>query len=156
MSLLLRPISIRDAKALVAKWHRHHPKPQGAKVAIAAAVKEGNTYRIVSVAMIGRPNARVEEERNRTSDKPMAEVIRVATDGYPNACSFLYTRAKRAAQAIGYVRVTTKTLEEESGASLFGAGWEDKGVTDGGSWDRPSRPRTDKHPTGPKRRWEAA
>ena len=27
------------------------------------------------------------------------------------------------------------------------------GCTTGGTWDRPSRPRTDTHPTGPKTRW---
>jgi len=60
------------------------------------------------------------------------------------------------AYALGYLRVVTYTLPSEGGASLRGAGWREVASTDGGSWDTPSRPRMDKHPTAPKLRWEAA
>jgi hypothetical protein len=66
------------------------------------------------------------------------------------------SNAKRAAQAMGYQKVITYTLEQESGASLFAAGWQKVGATEARSWDRTKRARTDKHPTVAKTRWEAA
>lgn len=140
----LRWISIRKAKLVVADWHRHLDAPQGAIVAIAAW--EGS--KLVGVAMIGRPPAR------RNDDGETAEVIRVATDGTPNACSFLYSRAKRLAQAMGFVKVKTKTLPEESGASMRAVGATYHGLSRGGSWNRVNRQRQDKAPTCQKLRWE--
>jgi hypothetical protein len=101
------------------------------------------------VAIVGRPVARA------LDDGWTAEVIRVCTDGTPNACSFLYSHAKRAAQAMGYTKVVTYTLPEESGASLRAVGWtRTTGFVGGGSWTRQSRPRLDKAPTQTKIRWE--
>lgn len=140
----MRWISIRKAKRVVADWHRHLDAPQGAIVAIAA----WDAGRLVGVAMVGRPPAR------RSDDGTTAEVIRVATDGTPNACSFLYSRAKRLAQAMGFVKVKTKTLPEESGASLRAVGATFDGASRGGSWDRVNRRRTDKAPTCQKLRWD--
>lgn len=141
----LRPISIKAAMRIVDEWHRHLERPQGARFAVAAW-KDG---RLVGVALVGNPQARMSAR-----DKTAAEVIRVATDGTPNACSFLYARAKRAAQALGFVRVLTKTLPEESGASLRAVGATFQGESAGGSWDRVNRRRQDKAPTQPKMRWE--
>lgn len=95
--------------------------------------------------------------RGGVSRRLRAEVTRLAADeGSRNVGSFLYRRARRVAQAMGFdERVLTYTLLSESGASLRAAGFEEVAITDGGSWDRPSRPRTDKHPTERKRRWEA-
>ena len=119
-------MSIRDAQRVVSQWHRHLDAPVGAKFALSA----WDMGRLVGVALVGRPVARMSDD-GRT-----AEVIRVATDGTPNACSFLYSRAKRAAQALGYERVITKTLPEESGASLRAVGASWYGQSRGGSWDR--------------------
>lgn len=142
--MTLRPISVRAASAFVTQHHRHHDAPQGAKFALSAWA-DGQ---LVGVAMVGRPVSR------RLDDGLTAEVIRVATDGTRNACSFLYGAAKRAAQAMGYRKVLTYTLEEEGGASLRAVGWHRVGVAGGGSWSVPSRPRVDHHPTQPKIRWE--
>lgn len=144
--MTLRPISIRAAMKVVAELHRHLEPPQGAKFAIAAT-EHG---RIVGVALVGFPPARM----TMTREELTAEVTRVATDGTENACSFLYARAKRAAQALGYVKVITKTLPEESGASLRAVGATFTGMTRGGTWDRKNRRRIDKHPTTPKLKWE--
>jgi hypothetical protein len=85
-----------------------------------------------------------------------AEVIRVAVlEGQRNACSKLYSAAKRAAQAMGYRRVLTYTLASEPGSSLKAAGWVPKGLTGGGSWSRPSRPRVDTAQLEQKQLWEA-
>lgn len=140
----LRPISVRAASAFVAEHHRHHDAPQGAKFALAAW--DGDV--LVGVAMVGRPVSR------RLDNGMTAEVIRVATDGTRNACSFLYGAAKRAAQAMGYRKVLTYTLEEEGGASLRAVGWNRVGVAGGGSWSRVSRPRESHHPEQTKIRWE--
>ena len=104
---------------------------------------------IVGVAIVGRPVAR------GLQDGRTAEVTRVCVlDGARNACSMLYGAAWRAARALGYLRLVTYTLPEESGASLRGAGWRLLGQAGGGSWSRPTRPREDKHPMQVKLRWE--
>lgn len=138
----LRDISIRDAMRYVDDWHRHLSRPQGAKFALAAWVGD----RVVGVALVGRPVARREQPRT-------AEVIRVATDGTRNACSFLYARAKRAAQALGYRRVVTKTLPGEGGASLRAVAATLVGETRAQQWDRENRRRTPKEHQS-KLRWE--
>jgi hypothetical protein len=130
----------------VTAFHRHHEAPQGGKFALAAW-HEGQH---VGVAIVGRPVSRVFD------DGWTAEVIRVATDGTPNACSFLYSHAKRAAQAMGYTRVITYTLAEESGASLRAVAWKRVGLAGGGSWRCAARPDAhDTHPMQDKILWEA-
>src|SRR5690606_31642496 len=62
---------------------------------------------------------------------------------------------RRAAKALGYDRVITYTLEDESGATLKAAGWKRVGRRGGGSWGREGRPREDNHPTVKKILWEA-
>lgn len=135
---------MKAAKAFVEQHHRHHDPPTGAKFCVSAWQDDI----LVGVAMIGRPVSRM------LDNGLTAEVIRVATDGTPNACSFLYAAAKRAAQAQGYRKILTYTLPEEGGASLRAVGWNRVGLTGGGSWNVPSRPRIDHHPTQQKIRWE--
>jgi len=65
----------------------------------------------------------------------------------------LYAAAARAAAAMGYARIVTYILSSESGVSLRASGWQRDGVSPGGSWSGPSRPREDKHPLEPKTRW---
>ena len=141
------PISIKDANCFVEQVHRHHDPAQHARFAIACARDMGP---ICGVAIVGDPAARM------LDDGWTAEVRRVATDGTRNACSFLYGRAWRVAQQLGYRRLITYTLAEESGASLRAAGWSLSHVrVRGGSWSRDSRPRVDHHPLQAKLRWEA-
>lgn len=139
----LRPISVKHASRFVATWHRHLDAPQGARFALSAW-EDGQ---LVGVAMVGNPIARL------SMDGWTAEVIRVATDGTPNACSFLYSRAKRAAQALGFRRVITKTLPTESGASLRAVQAQSQGVCPAQQWDRVNRRRVES-PMSPKLRWE--
>jgi hypothetical protein len=131
--LRLVPISIRDAKRYVARWHRHLEPCRGALFAIAASRGD---LEPVGVAIIGRPNARLSQ------DGLTCEVLRVAAiEGERNVCSFLYSHARRAAQALGYRRGTTKTRVDESGASLRALGLRPDGTTRGREWDTPSRRR---------------
>lgn len=146
MSLRIVPISFAEANAFVARHHRHHKPVAGTKFCVAVAIGG----EIAGVALIGRPVARA------LDDGWTLEVNRCCTDGTKNACSMLYAAAWRAARALGYQKLITYTLPEEGGASLRAAGWHVVAQTDGGSWNCPSRPRVDTHPTQGKLRWEAA
>lgn len=148
MSLRVVPCTLRQANDFVGKEHRHHPPAVGHKFSVAVA--DGD--RLAGVAIAGRPVAR------GLSQYKTLEVVRVCTDGTPNACSMLYGAVARIAAAMGYDRrnVITYTLATEPGTSLRAAGWvRDKDVR-GRSWDTPSRPRVDRHPTEDKIRWRAA
>ena len=65
------------------------------------------------VAMVGRPVSRYLDAGGDT-----VEVIRLCTDGTRNACSFLYSRAARIAQEMGYRKIITYILDTETGSSL--------------------------------------
>lgn len=140
-------VEFAAAAAFVSEHHRHHTPPVGHLFSIGA-------YRgdeLVGVVIVGRPVAR------RRDDGLTAEVTRLCVrDGEPNACSFLYGKAARAALAMGFRRIGTYTLAREGGASLRAAGWALIGETPGKSWSVPSRPRNDKHPLEPRQLWEAA
>src|SRR6185295_15298464 len=140
----LRPISIKAAMRIVDEWHRHLERPQGARFAISA----WHDGKLVGVALVGNPQARMSARHWEN-----AEVIRVATDGTDNACSFLYGKAKHAANALGFRRVLTKTLPEESGASLRAVQATKLGLSRGGTWDRVNRRRRQTAPTCQKLQW---
>jgi hypothetical protein len=141
----VKPITFRDARAFICRLHRHHEPPKGCKFCIGI-VNENDE--LVAVATVGRPVARM------LQDGYTAEVTRLCTDGTKNAASMLYAACWRAARSMGYKRLITYILESEPGISVRAAGWREIGTAGGGSWSRPSRPRTDKHPTERKRRFE--
>lgn len=146
MSLTLIPINRDEANAFVEAHHRHHGPVVGYRCAVGAA-RDGE---VVGIAVLGRPVAR------HADDGWTAEITRLCTDGTRNAASFLLGAARRLAFALGYKRVITYTLPEESGASLRGAGYELVGEkAGGGSWSRESRPRVDTHPLQTKLKWES-
>lgn len=140
----LRPITRDEAHAYIRQNHRHHGAPVGELWRHAVHNDAGV---IVGVACIGRPVARA------LDDGLTCEVTRLCTDGTPNACSMLYAASKRAAEAKGYRRGITYILASESGASLRAAGWTKLWDVRGRTWDCPSRPRIDKHPTSDKEAW---
>ena len=142
----LRPVTLREAREFVDKHHRHNAPPQGCKFSIGL-MENGE---LIGVVIVGRPIAR------RQSDGYTAEVTRCCVlDGKPNANSKLYAAALRTARGMGYQRVITYTLPEESGASLKAVGFTFDGLTAIGNWNTPKRPRNlpDKYPTGRKNRW---
>jgi hypothetical protein len=117
-------------------------------MAFAVADESGLVH---GVALVGRPLSR------HLDDNWTLEVTRVCTDGCPNACSFLYGAAWKAARAIGYRRLITYTLPEEGGASLRAVGWEPVEGCGGGSWNRKQRERkSDPLFLVKKTRWEIA
>jgi hypothetical protein len=142
---------MQDAKAVIAKLHRHNKPPVSGKFAVAAEA----CGEVVGVVIAGRPVARP------LDDKWTVELTRNATDGYRNACSFLYGAARRAAVALGYRRIYTYTLQSESGASLRAAGFVvDAILKPRATWSCASRPRTqtdlfgvEQRPAEAKVRW---
>lgn len=146
MTLAVQPIRFAEAAEFVRRWHRHHLPPQGWLFGIGCNDGE----KVVGVVTIGRPVARM------LDDGYTAEVTRCCTDGTEHVASKLYAAAWRACRAMGYRRLITYVLKEETGTSLRAAGWKALYQTDGGSWSVPSRPRVDKHPLGQKTLWEVA
>lgn len=143
--LLLQPITLREARAFVDSYHRHHKAPQGGKFAIG--LNDGEN--VIGVVIVGRPVARA------LDDGWTAEVTRLCVlDGHKNACSKLYAAAWRATRAMGYRRIGTYILQTEPGTSLKAAGWKCLGKAGGDTWNSKGRPRVDKHPLQMKLRWE--
>lgn len=98
--------------------------------------------------MVGRPVAR------GCDPDTIAEVTRLATDGTRNACSFLYSAAARACQAMGFTKIQTYILDTEDGTSLRAAGWKYEATTAGGQWKvAGGKPRRTDQPTCPKHRY---
>jgi len=147
MKLQIVPITLKEANEFVRRYHRHHKPVPGCKFCVAVA-NENNE--IVGVAIVGRPVARY------LNDGWTLEVSRTCTDGTKNANSMLYGAAWRVARALGYRKLITYTLPEESGISLRAAGWRCVGEAGGDSWNRPNcgRPRVDLEPLQIKLRWE--
>jgi hypothetical protein len=106
------PLHLREANEFVAQHHRHSLPTVGGRFALGAA-QDG---RLGGGAIAGRPVSR------RLDDGKTLEVLRVATDGTANACSFLYSRCAKIARLLGYERVIPYTLASEGGASLGAVG----------------------------------
>lgn len=113
-SLRIVSLTLKQAKELVAKLHRHHKPPLGHKFSIGVE----NNEILVGVAMCSRPACPQIAKEDHT-----LEVSRVATDGTKNACSMLYSACARAAQAMGYDKIQTYILVTEPGTTLKASGW---------------------------------
>lgn len=146
---VIATVTLDQAKAFVRAHHRHCPPPVGWR--FGAGVMNGS--QLIGVVMVGRPVARMLDHRS------VVEVNRLCVrDDIPsglvwNACSMLYAWAAREARRRGFRKIITYTLESELGTSLRAAGWAVEHKTRGGSWNAPSRPRTDKTTTAAKNRW---
>lgn len=123
----LRPVSITlaEANAYVLAFHRHAGGLPAARFAVAAADEHGD---VRGVAIGGNAKARGLDSRG------VLEVNRVCTEGYYNACSFLYARCRRAAKELGYWRAYTYTTDVETGASLRADGWVPDAETGARDW----------------------
>jgi hypothetical protein len=138
-------MALDEANTLVTKWHRHHKKTHAHRWSIGIE-RDGV---LCGAAIVGRPVGR------RNPQYAWAEVIRLVTDGEKNACSKLYAACARICREMGYTRIQTFILDDETGISLRAAGWEFDGMSAGGDWNQPSRGgrRTDQ-PQQPKQRWK--
>lgn len=141
------PLTLEQANNLVAQWHRHHKPVRGHRFSIGA-FKAG---RLCGAAIIGRPVARM------IPPYEVAEVTRLVTDGTKNACSYLYAASARIAREMGFWKIQTYILDDETGVTLRAAGWEiEDGEFGGGDWNRGQESthknrRTDQ-PMNPKKR----
>ena len=130
----LVPISLKQANGFVMMHHRHHGAVQGRKFCVGV-VDDIETIR--GIAIVGRPVSR------HLDDGKTAEITRLCTDGYKNACSFLYAACARIARAMGFKRIMTYILCSENGVSLKASGWICGGICGGGNWNTKTRPRKD-------------
>jgi hypothetical protein len=149
----VRPLDRAAVAAFIARWHRHNPPLPGD--VFRAGVWNGGD--LMGVVQVGFPAARALMPAFQA--KQVIEVRRlcIRTD-LPReltwrAASTLYRHAADEAERRGFHKIITYTLAEEPGMSLRYARWKPEAETRGGSWSRPSRPRDDKAPTGPKVRW---
>lgn len=143
MQLKAVPLELRQANEFVDRLHRHHPPVHRDKFRIGCEV-DG---RLAGVVQLARPVSRM------LDDGKTIEVVRLCTDGSPNVCSFLYSRAARIAKEMGYLKIITYILDSESGTSLSASGWHKEADTKGHDWSCPSRPRSCTAPTCNKQRW---
>lgn len=137
------PLELKQANAFVADNHRHHDPVHRDKFRVGCEY-DG---KLVGVIQVGRPVSRMLDDGNTV------EVVRLATDGSRDVCSFLYAKAARIAKEMGYRKIITYILETESGTSLKASGWKKEADGRGGTWTRPSRPRKTTAPTCKKQRW---
>lgn len=128
MSLELVPVTLTDARRLVAELHRHNKPPLGWLFGTGVA----NGHGLAGAAIVSRPVA------PGLQDGRTVEIIRVVTDGTRNANSKLYGAACRMAAAGGYRGAVTYTLESESGASLKAAGFVAEAMLPERDWSEES------------------
>ena len=141
-------MELAEANRFVDRLHRHHDPVAGHRFSVGAVdVAKDGTERLVGVAIVGRPVARLVDKRNTL------EVARLCTDGTKNACSFLYAAAARCGKELGYTKIQTYILDVEPGTSLAASGWTLEVETRGGAWKHTSGPRNNKHPLNKKQRW---
>ena len=127
------PVELKEANEFVALLHRHHSPVYRDKFRVGCINDAG---KMVGVAQCARPVNRV------LDDGKTLEVVRLCTDGTPNACSFLYSRCARIAKELGYERIITYILQTECGDSLKASGWTlEAEKVGGGTWNTPSRER---------------
>ncbi|MFM5149039.1 XF1762 family protein [Aeromonas rivipollensis] len=114
-----RPITIKDANDFVKQHHRHHrpTSRNSGKWAISAVDVLGET---IGVLIAGNPVSAT------YMDGVTLEITRLCVmPGAPKGtCSFLLGKCRKIWHTMGGERILTYTLDEESGASLRGAGWE--------------------------------
>lgn len=146
--LYVSPATLADGLRLIQCFHRHHGRVAGHKFTLVAHTVNRLRVAECGVAIVGRPVSR------HLDDGHTLEITRLAVaNGTPNAASKLLGAAAREARRRGYRKIITYTLASEPGTSLRAAGFIPEYRSRGGSWDSLSRPREDKHPTGPKIRW---
>jgi hypothetical protein len=147
--LEVRQIAQGVAKDFVRQHHEHCKPPAGWRY--GAGIWNGVV--LMGVVMVGRPVARLLDHTKIVE----ANRVCVRRDTPPalrwNACSQLYGWSARQAEARGFEKIITYTLESEEATTLRAAGWTCEGPAGGGSWDRVVRRRGDAAPTGRKVRW---
>lgn len=146
--LYVVPCSKEKASEFITHIHRHHLPLDFGTFSIAVCTGDGTVH---GVAIIGRTTT---QHYDGDKNHWVQEVRRVATDGFPNACSALYAAAWRFTSAMGYRKLISYTLPEEGGSSLRALGWRRVDNVGGNPWAHRSKRGVDVHPVGKKTRWE--
>lgn len=140
------PLTLEQANDMVDEIHRHHKPCRGHRFSIG--IEYGGV--LCGAAIVGRPVSR------EIDPYRVAEVTRLVTNGVPNGCSSLYSACARIAREMGFDKIQTYILEEETGVTLRASGWKFEVMTDGGDWNHSKANngtrRTDQ-PMGRKQRW---
>lgn len=151
LQLRVVPVTLDEANAFVWRLHRHRRESvPGHSFSVGVATDDGV---LRGVAITGNPSAPA------LQDGILAEIRRCCTDGTRNACSMLYSTARKAARAMGRQPIITYSLATESGASLRAAGFfvdkQDAGGPAANWHNRPGRKvlPTESDLIGGKLRW---
>ena len=129
------PVTKDAARRFVQDEHRHNEAPSKMQVSFAIGLYIG--AELVGVVTVGRPVARA------LDDGYTIEVNRTCVAGYvKNANSMLYGAASRAAKAMGYRKIVTYTLHDETGASLKASGFVCVADIGARSWEKANTTRT--------------
>ena len=137
MAPSLTPITIPEAKAFIARYHRRLPSRDSALFAVGVA-RDGQ---IVGVATVARPTV-FHLDRRYT-----AEVTRLCVlEDVQNACSMLNAACWRAAKSLGYTRIITYTQADEKGTSLIAVGWTAQATATGNARHTECAPYLDYRP----------
>jgi len=122
MRLVVRPTTLRAANDFVAEHHRHNGRTarNGGKFAVLALYGSET----VGVAIVGNPLSATFMDKAKYGHT--AEVLRVCTlpSSPKGTVSFLYGACWRIWREMGGQRLITYTLQDETGASMRGAGWK--------------------------------
>lgn len=145
----IRPVGQTEAKEFITTHHRHNRAPAGWRY--GAGIYNGAD--LVGVVWVGRPVARALDPAAVVEVNRLCVRADIPRELVWNACSKGYGWAAREARKRGYQSIITYTLDSEDATTLRAVGWKVDGTTKGGSWNTPSRPRTDKAPTCKKVRW---
>ena len=138
------PLTKATANVFVAERHRHHPPVLQARFCVGAA----RAGVLVGVVIVENP------KNCQLANGDRCEVSRLCTDGSPQVCSFLYSRAARIAREMGYAEIITYILDREPGTSLTAAGWtRDLGTYGGQTWTTKRGRRDYAESLTPKQRW---
>lgn len=137
MSNSIVPLTLGQANAAVAAWHRRAQPVRSHRFSIGLTNAEGQ---LIGAAIMQRPVS------SSTDQYLVIEVARCAVDpnlpprddGHANsACSRLYAACARVAKEMGFHRIQTFTATFESGTTLRAAGWTLDGPSKGDSgWHR--------------------
>ncbi|WP_193278000.1 XF1762 family protein [Vibrio navarrensis] len=122
-SIFTQPITIKLANEFVKEHHRHHrPTTRNTgKWALSAIDLNGD---VIGVLIAGNPVSAT------YMDGVTLEITRlcVKQSAPKGTCSFLISKCSKIWGVMGGERIITYTLDEESGASMRGAGWKKVGT----------------------------
>jgi hypothetical protein len=138
-------VELKEANDFVARLHRHHKPVTGHRFSLGVRID----WDLSGVCIVGRPVGGQHQY-------DWLEVTRLCTDGSRNACSFLYQAAARAGKALGFARIQTYILQEETGVSLKASGWKFERMSHPSGWhhDGPRAARkVEAHLMGRKQLW---